>query len=305
MDDPKREPAPPDPGGAASGAVGEVETVDDDEWGQAPPPASAPAGGAEAAPSGARGGRAAAAIAVFVLGGLALVAYWWFGREEAPSEPEAAAIVEPEPAPAPVEEPLELPPLDASDEFLRALLAALTEHPDVLGWLLGDELARNIAIAVDNVADGDSPRRALRGLAPAGDFAAAGEGEERRVDPASFRRYDSVAAAIAGADAPALARVIEDVMPLMEAAYAELGRPDRTFAVALLAALDRLVAVPVPETPILLEERTLRFEYRDPRLERLDEASKHLLRLGPDNQRKVQNTLGSLAEELHGSAPPS
>ena len=237
------------------------------------------------------------------LGALAvagLLAVWfWLGRE-APPVPvgTVAGTVEPEPGPGPVEEALELPPLDASDPFLRDLLAALTNDPDALAWLLGDGLAGQIAVAVDNIADGVSPRRALRGLAPQGGFRVAGEGEELRVDPAGFRRYDSLAAAIGEADIPALARTIREVMPLMDLAYAELGRPERTFGEALLLACDRLARAPVPELPILLDARTLRYEYRDRALEDLDEASKHLVRFGPDNQRRIGDALGRLARAL-------
>lgn len=284
------------------------DDFEEDEWGQAapaPPDPAAPPGppaGTDAASAG-RGRRLAAILGGVAVVALALGGYWWLIRDEAPTEPAPVAETAPPPVPSLEEERPDLPPLDTSDPFLRALLAALTDHPDALAWLLSDDLARRIAVAVENVAEGVTPRRALAGLAPAGSFRAAGEGEARQVHPAAFARYDPLAAAISGADIPGLARSIREAMPLMELAYAELGRPDRTFSDALLAALDRLVAVPVPETPILLDEATLRFEYRDPTLEGLDEASKHLLRFGPDNQRSVQEALGRLAALLRAPSP--
>ena len=284
--------------------------VEEDEWGQAIPagaadPAGAPEGAKEAPAPAPAGGRRR----LLIVGAIAVVAalaagYWWLRPAAAPPEPAPVAEAAPAaPASPPEDAGLDLPPLDASDGFLRALLAALTEHPDALAWLLTEDLARHIVVAVENLAEGASPRRALAGLAPSGSFRAAGDGGERQVDPDSFARYDAIAEAIAGADIRGLAGVIREVTPLMELAYAELGRPERTFAEALLAALDRLAAVPVPETPILLTERTLRFEYRDPELEGLDAAGKHLLRTGPDNQRKIQDALRRLAELLRADAP--
>ncbi len=300
-----------DPGGfkgspfdpSLAGDPAEENGVEDDEWGQVLPSKPAPGIGESASALGSGGWWTRVLGITGLAVALAAAGYWWFGRSEPPPEPEPPAeTAAPEPEPVAVEPPA-LPPLDASDGFLRALLAALTDHPDALAWLLSDDLARRIVVAVENVAEGDSPRRALAGLAPDGSFEASGEGEARQLHPESFARYDPLARAISAVDIPGLARAIQETMPLLELAYTELGRPDRSFAQALLAALDRLVAVPVPEPPILLVAETLRFEYRDPALEALDPASKHLLRFGPDNQRRIQEPLGRLAGLLRASSP--
>ena len=282
------------------------EIEEEDEWGGASGEESASESGAEDEDS-ASGGKKRLRTILFTVIGLLIATgagYWLTFHRPAPAEPEAP-VVEPEPEPVVEEEPeVELPSLDMSDPFLRSLLAALTENPDALAWLLGDDLARHIAVAVDNVADGISPRRVLAGLGPADSFRATGEAEELQVHPASFARYDSVAAAIAEADIPGLARVIREPLPILDTAYAELGRPDRTFAEALLAALDRLAAAPAPEMPVLLEEKILRYEFRDPALEGLDDASKHLVRFGPENQTKIQEACRRLAAGLRAGGSP-
>ena len=282
------------------------EIGEEDEWGWTPDGEDAPASETEGEGSAADGRKRRRTILLTVVALLiaAGLGYWLTFHRAVPAEPEAP-VVEPAPEPVAVEEPVvELPPLDASDPFLRSLLAALTEHPDALAWLLGDDLARHIAVAVDNVADGLSPRPVLSGLGPSDPFRATGEGEEFHVDPASFARYNSVAAAIAEGDVPGLVRVIRESLPILDAAYAELGRPDRTFAEALLMALDQLVAVPVPEMPVLLDEQILRYEHRDPALEGLDDASKHLVRFGPENQAKAQEAFRRLAAGLRAGGSP-
>ena len=98
--------------------------------------------------------------------------------------------------------------------------------------------------------------------------------------------------------------MIREALPLLDAAYTELGRPDRSFAEALLVALDRLAAVPVPQTPVLLDEQIMRYEYRNPAFEELDDASKHLLRFGPENQARVQEAARGLAERLRAGGAP-
>lgn len=282
------------------------EIEEEDEWGEesgeAEEAASAASEGSESASGGNQRNTILALVGALLI---AAGAGWYFiygpGKPLPPPPPAVEAapdpVVEAEPEPP-------LPALDASDPFLRALFAAITDNPDALAWLLGDDLARRIAVATDNVADGMSPRRALAPLSPADSFRVSGEGDELHVHAAAFARYDSVAAALEGADSPGMARVIREALPILDEAYAELGRPDRTFADALLGALDRLAAVPVPEAPVLIDERVMRYEYRDPAFEELDDASKHLLRFGPDNQAKVQEAARGLAERLRAGGAP-
>ncbi len=270
-----------------------VRKAEEDDWGQIS------SGEDESASSERPGSRVVIGILAVALIAAALVG-WFLLRDDAPEPPPPEPVAEPvaaEEAPPVIEEP-PLPGLDESDAFLRSLLAAATSHPDALAWLLGDDLIRRIVVVVENIAEGNSPRVPLRGLGPDAPFAVEETEAGLEVAASSFRRYDSVSDAIAEADIGVLAAAIRRVMPLLDEAYGELGRPDRTFLEALLAALDRLTSVPMPEVPILLREVTLRYEYLDPRLEDLDDASKHLLRFGPDNQRRVQSALSRLADDL-------
>ena len=280
------------------------EIEEEDAWGEDPDDGGpAAAESADSVSDAKKRNTILAVVVALLVAAGAGVWYFVYGPGKPPPPP--PPVVEAEPEPVIEEEPEpELPALDASDPFLRSLFAAITDNPDALAWLLGDDLARRIAVATDNVADGMSPRRALAALSPAESFRADGDGEELHVHPAAFARYDAVAAVLEGADSPAMARVIREVLPILDAAYAELGRPDRTFAGALLAALDRIAAVPLPEPPVLLDEQIMRYEYRDPALEDLDDASKHLLRFGPENQAKVQEAARGLAERLRAGGAP-
>ena len=280
------------------------EIEEEDDWGG--PDEGGPEEPQEASDSAAAAKRRNTMLALLAALVIAAGAGWYFvyGPGNPPPPPPPVVEAAPEPA-APAEPEPELPTLDRSDRFLRSLFAALTDNGDALAWLLQDDLARRIAVATDNVADGMSPRRALASLSPPLDsFRVGGEGEMLHVHPAAFARYDAVAAVLEGTDSPGTARVIREALPIFEAAYAELGRPDRTFAGALLAALDRLAAVPLPEAPVLLDEEILRYEYRDPALEDLDDASKHLLRFGPENQARVQEAARGLAERLRAGGAP-
>jgi hypothetical protein len=66
--------------------------------------------------------------------------------------------------------------------------------------------------------------------------------------------------------------------------------------------LHRLLKVPVLEgdVPLLRGDKSMHFD--DPDLENLSQAEKHLLRMGPENTRKVQRALGGMAAAL-GMSP--
>lgn len=231
---------------------------------------------------------------------------WWLLRGDAEPEPapgvEEAAPIEPAPEVVePVEEePLELPPLDASDEAVRRLVAGLSSQPALASWLATEDLVERFVVAVDNVAVGVVPRKEVEPLAPEGGFrAAAAEGGEARVDPASWERYDPAAAVVASLEPRGTATLYRRLRPLVdEAARERLGYGAERFDQTLRRAILHLLETPVPAEPPALERETLTYRYADPRLEELSEAQKQLLRMGPRNQRRVQAKLRALAREL-------
>ena len=121
-------------------------------------------------------------------------------RRVAPPPPEAAA----EPAaPAPATPlgsnpfPADVPPLDASDVFVRQWLPRLSSHPRVAAWLTTDGLIRNFVTVVSNIAEGATPAGRLRVLKPAAPFQVMQRGDRVEINPRSYARYDDLAAALA------------------------------------------------------------------------------------------------------------
>jgi len=193
--------------------------------------------------------------------------------------------------------PLELPALGESDEIVRRLVGELSSHPELGKWLASDELIQLFVKAVDNVAHGESPTPHLKALAPSGPFEVTKRGGKTVVAAESFRRYDLVAAVVASIDTAGAVRLYRDLYPLFEEAYGELGNPDH-FEDALRRAIDRLLEVPVPEGEIQVRDRIRSYRFADPELEGLDEAEKHLLRMGAHNAREVQAKLRAIKSAL-------
>jgi len=190
-------------------------------------------------------------------------------------------------------ETVDLPDLDESDDFARRLAAGVPSS-----WLASEEVVRRFVAAVDNVAEGYSPKRHFPSITVKGKFAALEEEGRILLDPASYHRYDALADIAAGIDAGGWVRVYRTLQPLCEEAYRDLGYPDREFDNVLRRALARLLAVPVVDGDIVLMKQEEAYYFNNPRLEDLSPADKHLLRMGPKNTRKVQGLLRALEAAL-------
>jgi len=257
-------------------------------------------------PEPSRGPWIAGAVVLILL--LAAGGLWlWRGR------PAAEPVIGAPPAPAaeggagrasatpapPGEPPLgDLPPLDGSDPFVRELAAALTSSPRLAEWLLPEHLVRRFVASVDNVAEGVSPAPHLGHLRPDEPFRVHQVGGRRVADPASHRRYEMPTELFVSLDGERVARLYRHLHPLFEEAYRELGYPGRTFDQTLGAAIDRLLSVELPAEPAELVPSATVWAYADPELEARPAAEKLLLRLGPENARRVQAKLVELRAAL-------
>ena len=97
--------------------------------------------------------------------------------------------------------------------------------------------------------------------------------------------------------------------PLLQRAYEELGYPRRYFNDRLVEVIDVLLATPQVNEPVRLrlvevkgpiasERPWVRYEYADPALESLTAGQKILLRMGPENARRLKAKLAELRGQL-------
>lgn len=213
----------------------------------------------------------------------------------AASEAPAAAPGEPEVEPEP---PLELPELAASDQMVADLVGALSARPRLAAWLATDDLVRRFAAAIVNIAEGATPKTHLGVLAPDEPFTVSQQGGAPRPTERSYARYDAVAEVIASLDVEGTVKLYGQLEPLLDEAFLELGYPGQDFHQMLVNALDHLLATPAIEGDVALEPTVAAYKFADPELEALSAAQKQLLRMGPDNVRRVQTKLRSLRRAL-------
>ena len=240
-------------------------------------------------------------VVVFVLI-VAVAAYYLFiaGRDKTkggiepplPSQKAAGETVG-------VKEGMDLPALnldlDKSDESVRKLIGDLSSNPTFSQWLKTKELIRKFVAAVDNIANGQSPRPQMDFFNLAGPFKVTVKDGKTILDPAGYDRYNIAADVFDSVSTAGCARLYAGFKSLFQQAYRELGYPKEDFHQTLLRAIVEVLKTPVVEGPIVLEKKIMSFAMVDPKLEELNPAQKHLLRMGPENLQLIQAKLRELA----------
>jgi len=188
--------------------------------------------------------------------------------------------------------------LDKSDEAVRGLAADLSTNPLFLEWLKTKDILRRFVAAVDNIANGQSPRPHLDFFNLRTPIKVIQRNGKTVIDPASFDRYNVVADVFESLSAAGCARLFESARGLLDQAYRELGYPRGDFRQTFFRAIVAILRTPVIDVPLEVEKGIVTYTLKDPRLEALDEVEKHLLRMGPENVQLIQAKLRAIALAL-------
>jgi hypothetical protein len=231
-----------------------------------------------------------------------IAALMWLGSGITVDEPQRAAVVVPlreavAPETSAVQavvagpsESLE----DSENEAVRRAVARLSAHPKFAALLVTDRLLTRFVIAVDAVAGGYSPRDEFEYLRPTRPFLVR-ESEGRLVTAAgSHRRYDLVAEVLDSIDINDAVELYRGFQPRLEAIFDDIGWSGEGFDARLHEAVDHLLEVEDVSGPFDLEQRAIVYAYADDRVEQLSDAQKQLLRMGPENSRRVLAKLNEL-----------
>lgn len=206
--------------------------------------------------------------------------------------------------PVPAEPSLILPTLDESDESARKKLNSLTPDGKLSQWFHADHIIRRSITLIDGLSRGILLPKMLNVPTPKSKFLARKEGEHLWIDPNNYQRYNYLKNVIESVDSNQLIDFFHLFRPLLEQAYEELGYPPEDLDNAIIAALDQVLATPIPKTPVALTQESVQYKYADKQLEALPPIQKQLLRMGPDNTRSLQRKARELRNALLGAGDP-
>ncbi|WP_051986676.1 DUF3014 domain-containing protein [Pseudidiomarina atlantica] len=210
-----------------------------------------------------------------------------------PEIPETPTVAEPEVAE--VEPEIELPSLNESSE---EILSRIEAEEQSIEPLRSEQLIRDAVVFVDNLRNGVVVRDAALIEGPQTKFRALEQDGKIYIDPRSYDRYNSIVDWFVSFDTEVMLTLMNDYEPLVREALAEIGYPDTDPKTVILDAIEVLNATPSVGTVIELSDETVMYRYADPALEALPDAQKQMLRMGPDNIRRVKLKLEQLREAL-------
>lgn len=191
-----------------------------------------------------------------------------------------------------------LPTLDASDPEVKEEVGAIVGSESLERLFNVNNLVRRIVVTVDNLPRRQVPPRYIPTAPVAGKFQAEGEEGHQILSEKNYQRYSTYVRLLESVDIKALVAVYVFLYPLFQEAYEDLGYPDAYFNDRLVEAIDDLLAAPEPQGPIRLVRPSVMFKFADPELERLSAGKKILIRMGPDQARRVKERLKLVRREL-------
>jgi len=248
---------------------------------------------------------ASIAITIIVLIAIAAGVYYFFIYEKPEEILLVQQVQQEQPAQVLAEEPVieEAPELiqvelDESDDTIRNMAVELSSHPETASWLMSKDLIRKFVGAVDNIANGLSPRSQIDFFTLEENFKIIEKDGLYYANPEGYNRYNLVGDVFSSLYSEGWVQLYEQSALLIQEAYTDLGYPEEDFNKTLTAAIVELLKAPVVEGDILLEAKVVSYTMADPELENLSEAQKHLIRMGPENVQEIQAKLREIGLAL-------
>ncbi len=258
-------------------------------------------------------------IALVAAGIIGLILLWLWPRSSTEPAPEPIAISEPPAAFEPDSEPLasagttesripevepptapaEPEPLPSLDESDPAVARSLEQHQWTgLSGLLTDEfIIRKAVRAVVAAANGEWVYQHRPIDPPTSPFEVAKDGDTLRIAPTNFARYEPYIDALVSVDAFTAAKMYTQYYPLLEEAYGELGLQQGNFHGAVLKALALVESTPAHNDAELVQP-SVAYKFKNAEIEGLPQIQKLLIRMGPENQTRLQAWLTELERQL-------
>jgi len=196
-----------------------------------------------------------------------------------------------------VEVQVDLPSLEKSDGFFRQELVSVSV--DLLDWFEADNLIKKYIVIINDLSQKQIIYKHRAFLAPAKKMQVAKDSRGLYLDENSYKRYDGLANAIATINIEKATKMYLRWKPLFEEVYQDFSYPaEYQLEDIFLKAAASVIEAPVIEGRIALVKHAIRYKFADKNLESASDVEKQMIRMGPENTRKVQSTLRGLVQAL-------
>lgn len=210
---------------------------------------------------------------------------------------EESPIVSPSLPLAPPPEPL--PELQQSDPAVIAQVKALAPEDKLLKLLVPDSVISKFVRAMIALDEGTVVNDYRPIVSPPPPFKTEKideplleqVGQRYRLSETNYRRYDGMISVFEGLESDALISAYQRFLPLFEEAYAQQGLDTGGFNQVALRVIDNFLATPIIEEDLILVQPKVFYQFQELTLEELPDSQKLLLRMGPENTRRIQGKL--------------
>jgi hypothetical protein len=197
----------------------------------------------------------------------------------------------------PFENKIKLPELEDSDDFFRQEASFVSAG--LPSWFRIKNVIKKYIALVNDISQNQLFTRHRAFLKPLGKMRVKRDSQGLYLPKDSYRRYDSLADAITAIDVDKGLQLYLTFKPLFEKVYKEFGYPaDYRLEDIFLKAAANVIKAPVIEGRIGLKKHSVKYMYTDKGLESLTGVEKQMLRMGPENTKKIQAKLRKLVQAL-------
>lgn len=170
--------------------------------------------------------------------------------------------------------------------------------PKLVQWLVSDEQLRKWVILIDQLADGDLSPKFPPVAYPMANFEVLGSKDDARISPKNYTRATALVKSVTAIDPELLVAYYRQWQPLLEKAYAELGKSGK-FEDRVVLAIRNVQAVPAAPIGAQLIARPVMYKFVDAKFEKAPNLHKWMWRLGPNNQAEIKAYLTKVKLALY------
>jgi len=193
------------------------------------------------------------------------------------------------------------PIIDESDGAVKQALMQVASSPALASLLVNESLLQKFVINVYNMSNREAAPKHHLIIPPEQPFKTYQQADRQWIDASSFQRYNKYVDVFESMEPTQLLTLLDNYRPTIEAKFAEIAPPNRSFDSALMKAIDELLDTPKAPVPIEVYSDSVVFKFKDPLLEGLSGPQKQLLRTGPENMRRIKQVLRDLKSELESN----
>jgi hypothetical protein len=192
---------------------------------------------------------------------------------------------------------LVLPELKNSDAVFKDDVGKLSSG--LTKWLNAEQLITRYLTLVNDVSQGQRLYKHANFLHLDKPFTPKRNAYGLYMEASDYSRYDSFAAAIEALDVQACMAFYKKYRPLMQEVFATFSYPHNYHIEDIIQkAGANILLAPLIDRPVGLVPHGNRYRFADPQLEGLNPVQKQMLRMGPENTRRIQDKVRLLLQAL-------